>query len=76
MGNGATLYQSGSVWKELVIDAKKRGCFYDADEDKSLAQALVATVVENDQMNILLNKDSVLFRKARWKVSGFVLDCP
>lgn len=76
VGNGATLYQSGSVWKELVIDAKKRGCFYDADEDKSLAQALVATVVENDQMDILLNKDSVLFRKARWKVffSNFFLE--
>uniref|UniRef100_A0A2N9FCU5 DNA2/NAM7 helicase-like C-terminal domain-containing protein n=1 Tax=Fagus sylvatica TaxID=28930 RepID=A0A2N9FCU5_FAGSY len=38
LGNEATLTKKFSIWKELVIDAKKRRCFYNADEDKSLAQ--------------------------------------
>uniref|UniRef100_A0A2N9I655 DNA2/NAM7 helicase-like C-terminal domain-containing protein n=1 Tax=Fagus sylvatica TaxID=28930 RepID=A0A2N9I655_FAGSY len=39
LGNADTLTKRNSIWKELVIDAKKRGCFYNADEDNSLAQA-------------------------------------
>jgi hypothetical protein len=35
-----TLLKSGSVWKKLVLDAKKRGCFYEANEDKSLAHVM------------------------------------
>ena len=31
---------SGSVWSKLVLDAKKRGCFHNADEDKKLARAI------------------------------------
>uniref|UniRef100_A0A2N9HYT0 DNA2/NAM7 helicase-like C-terminal domain-containing protein n=1 Tax=Fagus sylvatica TaxID=28930 RepID=A0A2N9HYT0_FAGSY len=39
LGNADTLTKRNSIWKELVIDAKKRGCFYNADEDDRLAQA-------------------------------------
>jgi hypothetical protein len=35
-----TLLKSGSVWKKLVLDAKKRGCFYEANEDKRLAHVM------------------------------------
>lgn len=63
-----TLNNSGSVWTELVIDAKKRGCFYNADEDKDLAKAITAALVKQGQMGILLRNDSFLFRKNRWKV--------
>ncbi|KAF3967220.1 hypothetical protein CMV_008761 [Castanea mollissima] len=31
LGNEATLTKSCTIWKELVIDAKKRGRFYNAD---------------------------------------------
>lgn len=68
VGNGPTLDESGSVWMKLVIDAKTRGCFFDADEDDSLAQAMTEAMVEHDQIHILLSNDSFLFRKARWKV--------
>lgn len=68
MGNGATLNNSGSVWAELVIDAKKRGCFYNADEDKDLAKAIAAALVKQGQMDILFRNDSFLLRKNRWKV--------
>ncbi|KAL9225088.1 hypothetical protein vseg_001052 [Gypsophila vaccaria] len=32
VGNGSTLANSGTVWQDLVTDAKTRGCYYDADE--------------------------------------------
>ena len=59
MGNGATLVNSGSIWKKLVTDAKERGCFYNAEDDKSLSKAIV---------DALVNVNSLLFRNARWKV--------
>lgn len=68
MGNGRTLEESGSVWREVVIDAKTRGCFFDADEDESSAQAMTVALLEHVQIDILFNNDSFLFRKARWKV--------
>jgi hypothetical protein len=63
-----TLQKSDSVWKKLVLDAKERGCFYEANEDKRLAQAITAALVELGELDILLNKDSLLFKKAKWKV--------
>ncbi|KAE8021889.1 hypothetical protein FH972_007739 [Carpinus fangiana] len=68
LGSGVTLLKSDSVWKKLVLDAKERGCFYDANEDKSLAGAITAALVEFEQLDILLRNDSILFREARWKV--------
>lgn len=46
MGNGTTLENSRSVWSKLVFDAKGRGCFHNADEDKNLAQAIAAALVD------------------------------
>jgi len=63
-----TLLKSGSVWKKLVLDAKERGCFYDANEDKNLARAITTALVESEKLCILLSNDSILFREARWKV--------
>jgi hypothetical protein len=70
LGSGVTLLKSDSVWKKLVLDAKERRCFYDATEDKSLAGAITAALVEFKQLDILLRNDSILFREARWKVSA------
>ncbi|KAJ8770464.1 hypothetical protein K2173_017955 [Erythroxylum novogranatense] len=66
LGSGATLINSDSIWKKLVIDAKNRACFYNADEDKSLAKAImIATAVELDD---LLNMKSLQVGKSIWKV--------
>ena len=46
LGNEATLTKKFSIWKELVIDAKKRGCFYNADEDDRLAQAQAQAITK------------------------------
>ncbi|KAI5408187.1 helicase sen1 isoform X2 [Lathyrus oleraceus] len=46
LGNETTLENSDSVWKELVLDAKERGCFHNADEDKKLAEAIEDALLE------------------------------
>ncbi|XXG71975.1 hypothetical protein AAC387_Pa07g1181 [Persea americana] len=59
VGNGLTLSNSGCVWKNVVLDAKNRGCYFNAVEDTQLAEAIVSAVT---------NSNSLLFNKAKWKV--------
>ncbi|CAL8088440.1 unnamed protein product [Prunus armeniaca] len=68
LGNEATLTNSNSIWKNLILDAKKRDCFYNADEDNNLAQAIAAALLEHNQLHTLLDADSMLFKNAKWKV--------
>ncbi|KAK6242402.1 hypothetical protein SCA6_007791 [Theobroma cacao] len=68
LGNGGTLAQSESAWEALVHDAKARYCFFNADEDKELANAILDAMKDLNQLDDLLNGDSVLFKSARWKV--------
>ncbi|CAL2226962.1 unnamed protein product [Prunus armeniaca] len=68
LGHERTLLDSESVWKALVLDAKSRQCFFNADEDKNLAKAILGVKKEFDQFDDLLNADSILFRSSRWKV--------
>ncbi|XP_028054794.1 probable helicase MAGATAMA 3 isoform X2 [Camellia sinensis] len=75
LGNGATLINSGSVWKKLVVDAKARGCFYDANDDKNLAQAVGGALVELNQLDILLKPGSFLFSNTRWKEANALVSC-
>ena len=73
LGNGETLLNSNSVWKKLVLDAKARGCFYNADEDKTMARALFFTLNELNKVDSL--KPPPMFRipTARWQVSWIFL---
>ncbi|WJX52814.1 hypothetical protein P8452_38884 [Trifolium repens] len=68
LGNERTLVSQENVWKTLVLDAKKRQCFFNADEDKDLAKAIWDARKELDQLDDLLNANSVIFRNSRWKV--------
>ncbi|CAN4078447.1 unnamed protein product [Withania somnifera] len=68
-GNETTLKSSGSIWKILVHDARVRGCFYDAQNDKDLVKAMVAALVDIDLLDIKIRLYSVLFQGTRWKVS-------
>lgn len=70
MGNDKTLSNSESSWAHLVSDAKKRGCFFNADDDESLAKAILEVKKEFNQLDDLLKGDSILFRNARWKVQA------
>lgn len=68
LGNERTLISQENVWKALVHDVKKRQCFFNADEDKDLAKSIWDAKKELDQLDDLLNADSVVFRNSRWKV--------
>ncbi|XP_056164570.1 uncharacterized protein LOC115681834 [Syzygium oleosum] len=68
VGNGKTLTKSKSVWEALVDDAKSRGCFFNVDDDTDLVKAILDAKKENNQLDDLLDRSSVLFRNARWKV--------
>nr|XP_011458219.1 PREDICTED: uncharacterized protein LOC105349666 [Fragaria vesca subsp. vesca] len=68
LGNERTLCDNESVWETLVLEAKNHQCFFNAEEDKDLAKAILQVKKQFDQLDDLLNSDSLLFRKARWKV--------
>ncbi|KAA8532336.1 hypothetical protein F0562_032409 [Nyssa sinensis] len=68
LGNEKTLTNSGSVWKELITDAKVRQCYFNADKDEDLTKVIVEVKKELDELDDLLNGDSILFKAARWKV--------
>ncbi|KAL2343586.1 hypothetical protein Fmac_004871 [Flemingia macrophylla] len=68
LGNERALTKEENVWKYLVLDAKRRLCFFDADEDKDLAKSIWDTKKELDQLDDLLHVDSFLFKNCRWKV--------
>ncbi|BBG98601.1 P-loop containing nucleoside triphosphate hydrolases superfamily protein, partial [Prunus dulcis] len=59
-------FQGGE--EDLVLDAERRECFHNADEDNNLALAIAAALLELGQLHSLLNIDSFLFKNARWKV--------
>ncbi|XP_026393453.1 uncharacterized protein LOC113288585 [Papaver somniferum] len=68
VGDDTTLFRSGSCWNALVSDAKERHCLFNASEDNNLAKAALKAKKELDQLDDLLNGDSILFKTAKWKV--------
>ncbi|KAI3849020.1 hypothetical protein MKX03_011463 [Papaver bracteatum] len=68
LGDGKTLLRSGSCWSTLVSDAEHRHCLFNAGEDKDLAKAALKAKKKLDQLDDLLNGDSILFKTAKWKV--------
>ncbi|KAK0573842.1 hypothetical protein LWI29_014378 [Acer saccharum] len=68
LGNDRTLTRSESGWESLVRDAKERQCLFNADDDKDLAKAILEVKKELDELEELLNPESIIFRSERWKV--------
>jgi len=73
LGNEPTLLNSNSVWEALVLDAKERQCFFHADEDNDMRTTVLDVKKEYDQLDDLLNADSILFKSQRWKVQSCAL---
>ncbi|KAK4842138.1 hypothetical protein QYF36_016327 [Acer negundo] len=74
LGSERTLTRSESVWESLVRDAKDRRCFFNADEDKDSAKAILQVKKELDELEELLNPDSILFINQRWKKKKSVIN--
>ncbi|XP_071714347.1 helicase sen1-like [Rutidosis leptorrhynchoides] len=68
LGNERTLINSDSVWKDLVCNARSRLCFFDVDADECLKMTIIAAKKELEQLDDLVNGNSVLFKHEKWKV--------
>ncbi|XP_031107885.1 uncharacterized protein LOC116012480 [Ipomoea triloba] len=68
LGNERTLVDSNSVWEGLVLDAKDRQCFFCAAEDSDLLKTVIDVKKELDQLDDLLNADSILLKNQIWEV--------
>ncbi|XP_010246024.1 PREDICTED: uncharacterized protein LOC104589404 isoform X2 [Nelumbo nucifera] len=68
VGNELTLARGPSIWKDLVLDAKERGCFFQVGEDRQLAGVILNIKQELNQLDDLLKDDTALFKKTKWKI--------
>jgi hypothetical protein len=51
LGNATTLASSGSIWSDLVRDAKDRGCFFNASRDNGISR-VIAKQRDLDRVNV------------------------
>ncbi|PON39568.1 P-loop containing nucleoside triphosphate hydrolase [Parasponia andersonii] len=68
LGNERTLAKSQSLWGPIILDAKIRRCFFDADGNEDLAEDIIEVKKEFGQVDTLLNIDSLFFKSSKWKV--------
>ncbi|CAI8586121.1 unnamed protein product [Vicia faba] len=59
LGNANTLIDSYSVWRNVVVDAKRRHCFHNANKDKKLSGAIEDALFEVE----LLEESESSFRE-------------
>lgn len=59
VGNGTTLSNSKSVWQKVVKDARDRGCYFEASDDKDLSNAVVKAIIELDDVENLVKMESL-----------------
>ncbi|CAA3015355.1 Hypothetical predicted protein [Olea europaea subsp. europaea] len=70
LGNERTLMSRNSVWRAIVCDSRDRQCFFSADEDGDLVEAIINVKKDLDQLEDLLHGESIVFKNARWKEFG------
>lgn len=56
---------SGSVWTKLVRDSKRRGCIYDAVDDKNLRDAMNDAMLKVDMSDAFSSFSSLSIRRGR-----------
>ncbi|XP_028549852.1 uncharacterized protein LOC110105871 isoform X2 [Dendrobium catenatum] len=65
LGNEATLSSDESIWLKIINDAKKRRCFHSANDDKDLSKAIFEACIKFDELDNLLNMDSLQISKTK-----------
>jgi len=68
LGNERAITNNENVWKAIVLDAKNRKCFFNADQDEEMVKAILDSKKKAYQFDDLLDTNSVLFRSKLWKV--------
>ncbi|XP_073028907.1 uncharacterized protein [Primulina eburnea] len=69
LGNEGTLSKVDSVWETLIRDAQRRQCFFTANDDYDIDKTIITVKKELDELEDLLNGESIVFKYARWKVT-------
>ncbi|CAA2996336.1 Hypothetical predicted protein [Olea europaea subsp. europaea] len=64
LGNERTLMSRNSVWRAIVCDSRDRQCFFSADEDGDLVEAIINVKKDLDQLEDLLHGESIVFKNA------------
>jgi hypothetical protein len=67
------LCKSGTVWTDIVEDARRRNCVFNATNDATMSNLILQVKQDLDELDDLLNADSAFFRNTRWKVSKEVM---
>ncbi|KAL0645322.1 hypothetical protein Bca4012_043613 [Brassica carinata] len=65
LGTRGLLTMSGSVWTKLVRDSKRRGCIYDAVDDKNLRDAMNDAMLKVDMSDAFSSFSSLSIRRGR-----------
>jgi hypothetical protein len=60
--------KSGTVWSDIVFDAIQRRCLFDAKDVEDMAKLILKVKNELDQLEDLMNPNSILFSSTSWKV--------
>lgn len=68
LGNAKTLVSTKTIWRGIVADAKVRGCYFEAKDDKDLSSAIIKAAIEMDEVENLLKLDGLRIGGSR---SGF-----
>ncbi|RHN56813.1 putative P-loop containing nucleoside triphosphate hydrolase [Medicago truncatula] len=84
LGNASTLANSDSIWRKLIIDAKRRDCYHNADEDKKLARVIDDVLFEIELLEesespfkklSLCEKSETTFLQGNQKLHFFKYSC-
>lgn len=59
---------SKSIWQKIIKDAQDRGCFFDANDDKDLSNAIIKAIIEHDDAENLSKMDSMHISRPRFQV--------
>ncbi|KAK1380720.1 P-loop containing nucleoside triphosphate hydrolases superfamily protein [Heracleum sosnowskyi] len=73
LGNEKALSNSDSIWEELILDAKDRQCFFNADEVNDLQTVILEVKKNQDQPDGTYNLDETLLRNTTCKVSFLLI---
>ena len=68
LGSSTTLSNNRSIWQDIVENAKRRGCFFDAKNDKDLSNIIDEAVVQIDSAENLHKMDSMHISRPRFEV--------
>ncbi|PVH66793.1 hypothetical protein PAHAL_1G350000 [Panicum hallii] len=70
LGDAKTLASGKTIWRQIVADAKDRGRFFEAKDDKDLSDAVIKAAIDLDEVESLLKFDGLRIGRGGGSRSG------